>query len=219
MPITLLDMSTWLQPFTLSYTELVAAILSFWCVWLAAKNNVLNWPVAMAGSMLYVVVFYRGALYSDAFLNVIFLLFQAFGWYTWRKSSVGDGHQSTSPRVAMSKELWPVFLVGAMVYFPWTNFVKSGSIQTWISPGLFQPPRFLYLDALLFILSICALYMQGKRWIQHWFLWIFVDVVYIPMYVINQNYITAILYFVYIPLAVKGYKLWRINLRARNSTD
>lgn len=220
MSLPLLDLLSWLRSFQLSYTELTAAILSYWCVWLAAKNNVLNWPVAMVGSMFYVVVFYQGALYSDAFLNVIFLLFQAFGWYTWmRKSAATEQGESQMPMVASARQLWPIFLVGAMVYYPWTLFVKSGSIQMWISPGSFQPPRFLYIDAALFILSISALYMQGKRWLQHWFIWILVDVIYVPMYVLNQNYITATLYFVYIPLAVKGYQLWRINLRERNAID
>ena len=38
--------------------------------------------------------------------------------------------------------------------------------------------------------------MQGKRWIQHWYVWVLVDVVYVPMYVLNRNFITAVLYLV-----------------------
>ena len=225
----LIALPQWLQKITFTNTELVAALLSFWCVWLAAKNNILNWPVAMAGSLLYVVVFYQGALYSDAFLNVIFLGFQAFGWYKWSRrgllnKTLKDAEKQSietlsQPIVANLKQWLPVFIIGVILYVPWTLFVKSGTIQQWISPGSYQPPRFLYIDAALFILSICALYMQGKRWIQHWYVWVLVDVVYVPMYVLNRNFITAVLYLVYIPMAIKGYQLWKANLRERTTVD
>jgi nicotinamide mononucleotide transporter len=65
------------------------------------------------------------------------------------------------------------------------------------------------VDAALLMLSLSALYMQAKRWIQNWWVWILVDVVYIPLYIANDNWITAILYLIYIPLAWKGYKMWR----------
>jgi nicotinamide mononucleotide transporter len=65
------------------------------------------------------------------------------------------------------------------------------------------------LDAMLLFLSLGALYMQAKKWIQNWILWIVVDLIYVPVYWLNHNYITAILYFIYIPIAVKGYQMWR----------
>lgn len=229
MILLLTALPQWLQKITFTNTELVAAILSFWCVWLAAKNSILNWPVAMAGSVLYVVVFYQSALYSDAFLNVIFLGFQAFGWYKWSRSgSQNKTLKATEklstetlnqPLVAETKQWLPVLVIGLILYIPWTFFVKSGTIQQWISPGSFQAPRFLYIDAALFVLSICALYMQGKRWIQHWYLWILVDLIYVPMYILNNNFVTALLYAVYIPLALKGFQLWKANLRERKAVD
>ena len=70
-------------------------------------------------------------------------------------------------------------------------------------------PKFVYLDAMLLFLSLGALYMQAKKWIQNWILWIVVDLIYVPVYWLNHNYITAILYLIYIPIAVKGYQMWR----------
>jgi len=66
--------------------------------------------------------------------------------------------------------------------------------------------------------------MQSKKWIQNWILWIVIDVIYVPVYWLNQNYITAVLYLIYIPLAVKGYQMWvneskEISLGERSTID
>jgi len=223
MQFLLSQWPTWLEHTSLNKVELLAAMLSFWCVWLAAKNRVLNWPVAMLGSAIYCVVFFQGALYSDAFLNVVFLFFQGFGWYSWNNNGQYQAvegevrNNNIRPTSLLPSDGLKILLVGALCYYPWTLFVKSGTVQQWIAAGSFQAPRFLYLDAGLFILSIMALYMQAKRWIEHWFLWILIDVIYVPVYWLNENQITALLYTAYIPLAIKGYQLWKVNLRERKA--
>jgi nicotinamide mononucleotide transporter len=77
---------------------------------------------------------------------------------------------------------------------------------------------------MLLFLSLSALYMQAKKWIQNWILWIIVDLIYVPVYWLNHNYITAILYLIYIPLALKGLQMWRgemnkISPEERNTND
>jgi nicotinamide riboside transporter PnuC len=51
-----------------------------------------------------------------------------------------------------------------------------------------------------------------------------VDLIYVPVYWLNHNYITAILYLIYIPLALKGWQMWRdemnkISPEERNTND
>jgi len=89
---------------------------------------------------------------------------------------------------------------------------------------IIAPPRFIYIDAMLLFLSLSALYMQAKKWIQNWILWIVVDLIYVPVYWLNHNYITAFLYLIYIPIAVKGYQMWKneskqFSLVERNTSD
>ena len=164
----------------------------------------------MMGSIMYVFVFFGGGLYSDAFLNVVFLGFQSFGWYKWRKQC-GDSSTDSKPSWANIRSFWRVLLVGGVCYYPWVMFVQAGSFQFLLGSQIPSVPKYVYVDAALLMLSLSALYMQAKRWIQNWWVWILVDVVYIPLYIANDNWITAILYFIYIPLAWKGYKMWRVE--------
>jgi len=222
-------------------TEWIAAMLSFWCVILAAKNSIWNWPVAMAGSLIYAWVFLFSGLYSDAILNVLFVGFQCYGWMQWQKNSIiGD---VLKPSVGPKKSIIHVMITALCIYPVWVYIVSSGLFANFVSSllsgaifmgirsafGYFPspniaPPRFVYLDAMLLFSSLSALYMQAKKWIQNWILWMIVDLIYVPVYWLNHNYITAILYLIYIPLALKGWQMWRdemnkISPEERNTND
>lgn len=200
--------------------ELVAALLSLWCVWLAAKNNILNWPVAMLGSMGYIFVFASVKLYSDAMLNTIFLVFQAYGWYAWNKVKKSSANGSDSaltvhelkPKLGVS-----LFVIALLLYYPWIIFISQWlPNQRWNVLGQslqFHTPMMPYLDAAMMFVSLIALYLQSKRILFHWYLWILVDLVYVPIYIKSETYYTAVLYTIYIPMAIAGLKLWKAQLR------
>ena len=168
-------------------TEWIAAILSFWCVVLAAKNSIWNWPVALIGSMIYAFVFLESALYSDALLNVIFVIFQIYGWMSWRKNSVVG--EPLRPTFGQRKSILKVLVIALFIYPFWVYVISSGLFEKTlaavlsgdyflVTPGvgkhtqmpIIAPPRFIYIDAMLLFLSLSALYMQAKKWIQNWIL-------------------------------------------------
>ena len=222
-------------------TEWIAAILSFWCVVLAAKNSIWNWPVAIVGSLIYAWVFLVSGLYSDAILNVLFVGFQCYGWMSWRKNSVVG--EPLRPTFGQRKSILKVLVIALFIYPFWVYVISSGlfgkTLAAVLSGDYFlvthgvgkhtqmpiiAPPRFIYIDAMLLFLSLSALYMQAKKWIQNWILWIVVDLIYVPVYWLNHNYITAFLYLIYIPIAVKGYQMWKneskqFSLVERNTSD
>jgi nicotinamide mononucleotide transporter len=193
--------------FFIEYIELFSAILALGCVWLAAINNVANWPIAMLSSLGYILVFYRSQLYSDAFLNIIFLVFQCYGWFMWSNTN------QRSPGNMDKRTVTLLMLLFGLIYWPWVVFITQylPSLPQWIngeSAGKLPPPQYPWMDAALMLISVLALIMQSKRWIEHWYLWIFVDLFYVPIYYLSGNKITAALYLLYIGLAIFGYLQW-----------
>jgi nicotinamide mononucleotide transporter len=51
--------------------------------------------------------------------------------------------------------------------------------------------------------------MTTRKWIESWLVWIGVDVVYTGMLVSQALNLMAVLYLVYLVLAVLGYLKWR----------
>lgn len=198
--------------------ELFSALLSLWCVWLAAKNNILNWPIAMLGSMGYVWVFASVKLYSDAMLNVIFLVFQLYGWVTWYNiQKQNDNASKPLAVITLSPKMAVVLLaIAVLLYYPWIFFISQWLPQQQLHifeiTLQFKSPMLPYLDAVMMFVSLIALYLQSKRIITHWYLWILVDLVYVPIYLRSETYYTAVLYAIYIPLAISGLSMWRKQL-------
>ena len=56
------------------------------------------------------------------------------------------------------------------------------------------------------------MWLQAKKKIEHWVFWLIVDVLATGIYVFKEIYFYAILYLVYIGMAVAGYKAWRRSM-------
>jgi len=181
--------------------EWVAAVLSLACVWLAARNKIWNWPVSMLASLAYAWVFYRAGLVSDAVLQGVFLLFQSYGWWQWASPGKGPLPISHASRV------WVVgtLALAALLYGPWVQAVSH----------LKPDASFIQVDAALTLLSISALFWQSRRWIENWYLWVLVDLVYVPLYWFNGQRVTSVLYALFLLLCLSGYRQWRSELTSR----
>ena len=66
-----------------------------------------------------------------------------------------------------------------------------------------------YLDAALTTTSLVAQWMMTRTILENWLLWIAADIVYVPMFIYKNLYVTAALYAMFLVLAVIGYVSWR----------
>src|SRR4051794_22276351 len=72
--------------------EIAAALLGVINVLLVVRRSVWNYPFGIVMVSLYFFVFRDAKLYSDALLQIFFLLIQLYGWWAWvRSPRVDDG--------------------------------------------------------------------------------------------------------------------------------
>jgi len=90
----------WNQLVETSALEWTGTITGFLCVYLAAKQHILNWPVSIISVAAYAVLFYDYKLYGDAVLQLYFLCTAVYGWYYWIKRK--EQHQK--PVVSLHPE-------------------------------------------------------------------------------------------------------------------
>ena len=164
-------------------------------VYLSARENVWSWPTAIVNVSLYTFIFFRSGLYSDMGLQVVYLVLSIYGWYQWLRGGENHGVLKVS---RASRRVWVVGVGLAVV--TWLALAKYTSTL----PGVSLP----YLDSGLTALSLLAQWMMTRKILENWVLWIIADIIYVPMYVSKDLFVTAGLYAVFLALAVMGLVQW-----------
>jgi nicotinamide mononucleotide transporter len=164
-------------------------------IWLTTRRLLVCWPVVLAADVIYLVVFYRARLFSDALLQVFFLAFTLYGWWHWWRGVCAEGEVRV---VSLSVRGWLAGLgAGA------AGSVLLGWLMVRVGAAL------PHLDAALTSYSLVASWWGARKHIANWWLWIAVDVVYIGEYLYKDLRLTAALYAGLVALAVLGLRDWR----------
>jgi nicotinamide mononucleotide transporter len=179
--------------------EVVGAITGLLCVWLAARQQVWTWPVALVNVACYFAFFYQIRLYADMWLQVFFLASNLYGWYEWL---YGGKNHSELPVT----RLRPLPLVGVLV----SGLVISGLMGLYFQS--FTNASYPLLDSALAAFSILAQVLLTRKKIENWVIWFVVDIFYVGLYYQKQAYLTSGLYFIFLILAVQGFLEWRRSL-------
>ena len=79
----------WGAPVT--WLEVTAFVLAVAMVVCNIRVNVLGWPLAIASSLLYFLLFWKSRLYGDASLQIFFALVAGWGWWQWLRGTDASG--------------------------------------------------------------------------------------------------------------------------------
>ncbi|MEJ5993652.1 nicotinamide riboside transporter PnuC [Pedobacter sp. Du54] len=175
------------------------------CVWLAAKNKIWNWPVAIISVLIYIFIFFESKLYADMGLQLYFFAMNIYGWYYWSKQK-GNSTKERPISTITKKEI-VLSLVGVAIFT-----LALGSILHKNTDASFP-----FIDSFCTAVSLIAQIFLARRVIQNWLIWIFVDIIYVGVYFSKDLYATGIMYTLYIGIATMGYLDWRKIYREQNN--
>lgn len=175
------------------------------CVWLAAKNNIWNWPVAIVSVLIYIFIFFETKLYADMGLQVYFFATNIYGWYFWSKHR-NNPEESRPVTLITRKEiiLSIIGVIGFTIVLGLLLFKKTDA-------------SFPFIDSFCTACSLIAQIFLARKVLQNWLIWIFVDAIYVGMYFSKDLYATGLMYALYIGIATMGYLDWRKVYREQNS--
>lgn len=194
--------------YPMSYLEFFGTILTIWCVWLTSKAKILSWPVGIAGSLLYLFLFYQIQLYSDLMEQVYFIVTGIIGWYMWvryKKEQESD-HATVIPSVNSTKEnlIWVgVIVLGTAVL---TYFTMN--FNNWWPQYFPEPVSYPMLDALTTVMSFVAQFLLMKKKAESWILWIIVDAIGIGLYWVKGVKFLSLEYLLFFFIASYGLYNW-----------
>jgi len=183
----------------MSWLELIAVAVTLAAVYLTARQVIWCWPLAMVSVTLYAIVFYRARLYADMGLQTIYFALALYGWWAWLRG--GEDHG----RLEVSVASWPMRVV----------LVAAGAVSGLLLGTIlhrFTDASLPFMDSTLTSFSIIGQWLQTRKVLEAWLLWIAVDVFYVGMFVFKGLYLTAGLYAIFLYLAAVGFISWRRSM-------
>ncbi len=164
-------------------------------IWLTTRRLLVCWPITLAADIIYLIVFYRARLLSDALLQLFFVAFTLYGWWHWWRGVREEGEVRVEP---LNLRGWLIGIAAGAA-----GAVLLGALMVHVGAAL------PHLDATLTSYSLVASWWQARKHLANWWLWIVVDVVYIGEYIYKDLRLTALLYAGLVILAVLGLRDWR----------
>jgi len=151
----------------------VAAISGMICVVLAAKGSISNYWFGIVNCVFYAYTASTWQLYGEVMLNALYFLpMQFVGLYYWsRKENVETGGNI---RVQFMK--WTDRMILA--------FVCVASIGLYALFLKYLKGNIPWIDSTSTVLSVIAMILMAKIYMEQWILWIIVDVVSVIMWFI-----------------------------------
>jgi nicotinamide mononucleotide transporter len=184
--------------------ELFGVLSGMATVWLATRQNIWCWPSGLVSSSLFVAIFYEAKLYGAMGLQVVYIGLCIYGWYSW----LHGGPQHSRLTVSRtSRRLLLAFAAGGAVV--------TAVLGTWLDRR--TDAALPYLDAGTTSFSLAAQWLQARKRIENWAVWLVVDSIYVGMNLSRGLVLTAGLYAVYLGLAVVGFRQWRQSMHAAAS--
>ena len=187
------------------YIEILGTIVGVVYLWLEYKANIYLWLVSIIMPAIYLYVFYIAGLYADFAINIYYLLIAIYGWLAWRygfklfsikkEKSGGEMLKISS----LPKKLWlrllAIYII-LQISITWILVTYTNSDVPW-------------LDSFTTSVSIIAMWLLARKYLEQWLIWIVVDIVSVGLYLYKELYYTSALYLFYAIIAIFGYLKWK----------
>jgi len=177
-----------------TWAELLGFVTGIACVALAVAQRIETFPVGIANNAFFIVLFVDARLFADAGLQVVYVVLGFMGWWVWAMRSRGP---LVVERASFRLLLGTTLAVGAatLVLVPILR-AAHGAAPGW--------------DALTTSMSLGAQLLLNLKRLETWYVWIAVDVIYVPLYLSRDLNLTALVYVVFLGLCVMGWRQWRL---------
>lgn len=179
--------------------QVVGVLLGLLYLYLEYRASVWLWIVGVLMPIVHAALYLRQGLYADFSMQLYYIVAGIYGlcvwlWYGKRSSSDGGGlHIKPMPRGVWAVSVAVAAVAFVVIYLLLKHFTDS-TVPVW--------------DALTTALSIVAMWLLSRKYVEQWLWWLVVDLLTVALYVYKDIPLTASLYMLYSFLAVIGYRRW-----------
>ena len=191
--------------------EILGTIVGLAYLWLEYRASIYLWIASIIMPAIYLFVYYNAGLYADFGINIYYLVIAIYGWAAWKYGFrlFGSNDNLKSEELPISHTPTKIWLKITAIY------AILQLVIAWILIR-FTDSGVPWADAFTTALSIIAMWMLARKYIEQWWVWLVVDVTSAALYIYKDLYFTAALYALYALIVFFGYRKWKQLMIAEN---
>ncbi len=184
--------------------QIVGIVLGLLYLWLEYRADIRLWIVGLIMPCVHGTLYFTAGLYADSAMQLYYILAGLYGWVIWRKG--------TSRNKACKHH--------AIGHTPYTLWPLLIAVYGVLHLALYLALRYLtdstvpFFDAMTTALSMVAMWMLSRKFVEQWLIWALVDLLTVGLYLYKEIPLTAALYALYTVLAFVGWLRWRRQAKA-----
>ena len=184
--------------------QIVGVALGLLYLWLEYRANTWLWVVGAIMPCVHGLLYYSSGLYADCAMQLYYVLAGLYGLIAWligHKSKDKPLKIGTTP-LSIALSLVAIYgVLHILLYYLLVHFTDS-TVPFW--------------DSMTTAMSMVAMWMLSRKYIEQWLVWCVVDAITVGLYLYKGIPLTAGLYTLYTALAVVGYLRWRRMVKAES---
>lgn len=162
------------------------------------------WFASIVMPAISMWIYFGKGLYADFAINIYYFLIAIYGYLVWTRSK----HCGRVEQSGKKKSDLPITRI------PRGNLWLCIFAFLSLWGGLYCMLHYLtdstvpVADAFTTALSVVAMWMLARKYLEQWMAWIAVDAVCVGLYAYKGIYLYAALYAIYTVIAFVGYRKW-----------
>ena len=185
----------WLAP--THWLSLVSGLLGITSVILCSQGNIWTFAFGFGQILTYSGLCWIERFYAGLLMNAFYFLSQIYGIYAWQRQRTGDSVVIVPRSLQLNRFVLLCTIVAVV------SVGVGGLLNRYTDDP--QP----YLDAVTTVVSIVAQVMLVMAIRQQWWLWLFVDVLFVAMWIMAGNWSMVAQYGFWCINCVYGMLRWK----------
>jgi len=181
--------------------EAIAFVFGIASVWYAKKENILVYPTGLIATIITVYLLYKAEYFGDMMMNFYYSIMSIYGWWNWSRKKNDKVVVPISITTLKEKIIGIVFVVLTMVvtYGVYNYFGSEIKTEN-------------YIDIFTSGIFFTAMWYMANKKLENWTLWIFADLITVPLYAYRGLGMLSLQYLIFTILAIQGYIAWKKSL-------
>ena len=180
------------------WLDILTTILGLIYIWLEYRAHIALWVIGVIMPALDIVIYWQQGLYGDAGMACYYTFAALYGFYVWK-----------FVKTRKKKEPLPIIFMPRRQYLPTIVFFFVAWAAVYYVLVTWTDSTVPLLDSFTNALSFVGLWALARKYVEQWVFWMVVDGVCTFLYIKKGIPFKAMLYGLYVVIAIAGYLKWR----------